>query len=61
MHAYSCRAPECFNDALGDVTTKCDIFSFGVILWEMLTQTRPWDGLTEFQVCGVGGGGGAGV
>jgi len=44
------RAPECFNESLGGVTTKSDIFSFGVILWELITQTRPWDGLSEFQV-----------
>ena len=28
----------------------CDIFSFGVILWELVTQTRPWAGLNEFQM-----------
>ncbi len=26
------------------MTTKCDIFSYGVILWELVTQTRPWAG-----------------
>ena len=44
------RAPECFNDKLGGVSTKCDIFSLGVILWELVTQSRPWMGLNEFQV-----------
>ncbi|KAG1670201.1 hypothetical protein FOA52_014977 [Chlamydomonas sp. UWO 241] len=43
-------APECFNDKLGGVSTKCDIFSLGVILWELVTQTRPWNGLNEFQM-----------
>ena len=28
----------------------CDIFSFGVILWELVTQTRPWAGMNEFQM-----------
>ena len=31
------------------MTTKCDIFSFGVILWELVTGTRPWEELNEFQ------------
>jgi serine/threonine protein kinase len=44
------RAPECFNDALGDITLKSDMYSFGILLWEIMTQTRPWAGLTEFQV-----------
>lgn len=43
-------APECFNDKLGGVSTKCDIFSVGVILWELVTSTRPWMGLNEFQM-----------
>ena len=43
-------APECFNDKLGNVGNKCDIFSLGVILWELVTQSRPWKGLSEFQV-----------
>ena len=47
-----CRAPECFNESLGGISTKCDIFSFGVILWELVAQKRPWDGLSEFQVRG---------
>ena len=54
-HCTSPRAPECFNDSLGGISTNCDIFSFGVILWELVTQTRPWDGLSEFQVLGKGG------
>ncbi|GAX74956.1 hypothetical protein CEUSTIGMA_g2402.t1 [Chlamydomonas eustigma] len=43
-------APECFNSALGGVTTKCDIFSFGVILWELVTHQKPWQDLSEFQI-----------
>jgi serine/threonine protein kinase len=43
-------APECFNDKLGGVSTKCDIFSLGVILWELVSQSRPWAGLNEFQM-----------
>lgn len=47
---YTHRAPECFNDKLGGVSLKCDIFSLGVILWELVTQSRPWTGLNEFQM-----------
>eukprot|EP00798_Chlamydomonas_sp_ICE-L_P017435 gene17435-23739_t len=43
-------APECFDQKLGGVSTKCDIFSFGVILWELVTQQRPWSNLNEFQM-----------
>ena len=44
------RAPECFNSRLGGITAKCDIFSFGVILWELVVGKRPWEELNEFQV-----------
>eukprot|EP00798_Chlamydomonas_sp_ICE-L_P012514 gene12514-15727_t len=43
-------APECFNEKLGGVSTKCDIFSFGVIMWELVAQQRPWNKLNEFQM-----------
>ncbi len=46
----SSRSPECFDGALGGVTLKSDIFSVGVVLWEIFVQARPWDGLGEFQV-----------
>lgn len=51
-------APECFahnfesNSAAlrAPITHKSDIFSFGVLLWEMLAQDRPWRGLSAIQV-----------
>lgn len=29
---------------------KCDVYSFGVILWELLTMQQPWSGLNPAQV-----------
>lgn len=31
-------------------TEKCDIFSFGVIMWELCTLSRPWEGIPPVQV-----------
>ncbi|KAL6991214.1 mitogen-activated protein kinase kinase kinase [Sarracenia purpurea var. burkii] len=31
-------------------TEKCDIFSLGVIIWELCTLNRPWDGIPSSQV-----------
>ncbi|GIL59753.1 hypothetical protein Vafri_14487 [Volvox africanus] len=40
-------APECFDLENNIVTHKADIFSLGVLLWEMLTCKRPWQGLVN--------------
>ncbi|PSS04139.1 Serine/threonine-protein kinase [Actinidia chinensis var. chinensis] len=34
---------------------KSDVFSFGVILWELMTESIPWKHLNSFQVVGVVG------
>lgn len=31
-------------------TSKCDVFSLGVIIWEMCTLQRPWEGFRPHQV-----------
>ncbi|XP_019423491.1 PREDICTED: serine/threonine-protein kinase EDR1-like isoform X4 [Lupinus angustifolius] len=31
-------------------TEKCDIFSFGVIMWELCTLSRPWEGVPPERV-----------
>ncbi|XP_043701429.1 serine/threonine-protein kinase EDR1-like isoform X2 [Telopea speciosissima] len=31
-------------------TEKCDIFSLGVIMWELCTLNRPWEGVPPMQV-----------
>ncbi|KAG1346737.1 serine/threonine-protein kinase EDR1 [Cocos nucifera] len=31
-------------------TEKCDIFSLGVIMWELCTLSRPWEGVPAVQV-----------
>ncbi|KAI3965794.1 hypothetical protein MKX01_010751 [Papaver californicum] len=46
-------APEVMrNDPLDE---KSDVFSFGVILWELCTQMIPWGTLNSFQVIGAVG------
>ncbi|KAL3678467.1 hypothetical protein R1sor_021423 [Riccia sorocarpa] len=41
-------APELLRNE--PVTDKCDVFSLGVIMWELCTLKRPWEGVAPMQV-----------
>ncbi|KAL3626609.1 hypothetical protein CASFOL_030158 [Castilleja foliolosa] len=46
-------APEVLRNELSD--EKADVYSFGVILWELVTQKVPWENLNSIQVIGAVG------
>ncbi|KAJ7952366.1 Tyrosine kinase [Quillaja saponaria] len=46
-------APEVLRNELSN--EKSDLFSFGVILWELMTECIPWSSLNSLQVVGVVG------
>lgn len=41
-------APELLRNE--PVTDKCDVFSLGVIMWELSTLRRPWEGVKPLDV-----------
>ncbi|KAI3978278.1 hypothetical protein MKX01_003441 [Papaver californicum] len=46
-------APEVLRNEPSD--EKCDVYSFGVILWELATLRIPWSGMNPMQVVGAVG------
>ncbi|KAJ7970278.1 Protein kinase [Quillaja saponaria] len=46
-------APEVLRNEPSD--EKCDVYSFGVILWELATLQQPWWGMNPMQVVGAVG------
>eukprot|EP00798_Chlamydomonas_sp_ICE-L_P026240 gene26239-17337_t len=48
-------APECFQGPV--LTPKADVYSWAIIMWEMLTKEIPWIGLSNISIMyGVGNG-----
>lgn len=43
-------APECFDPSIGGLTTAADVYSFGVLLWEILTGEHPWSGKSNVAI-----------
>ncbi|KAG2425169.1 hypothetical protein HXX76_013923 [Chlamydomonas incerta] len=43
-------APECFDTTNWVVSHHADMYSFGVMLWEMLTCCEPWKGLPPMVI-----------
>ncbi|KAH0792495.1 TKL family protein kinase [Histomonas meleagridis] len=41
-------APEMFNSSHYDV--KVDVYAFGIMLWEMLTEETPFEGMSAYQI-----------
>ncbi|CAN1266861.1 Probable serine/threonine-protein kinase SIS8 [Linum perenne] len=46
-------APEVLRNEPSD--EKCDVYSYGVILWELCTMQQPWGGMNPMQVVGAVG------
>eukprot|EP00966_Prymnesium_polylepis_P023648 544384-Prymnesium_polylepis.1 len=47
------KAPEQFDE--DEITTKSEVYSFAIVLWELLHGDKPWSGKNELfimrQVC----------
>ncbi|KAG2493540.1 hypothetical protein HYH03_008354 [Edaphochlamys debaryana] len=43
-------APEGFDPSIGRLSAKCDVYSFGVLLWEMVTSEHPWRGESNVSI-----------
>ncbi|PNH01131.1 putative serine/threonine-protein kinase [Tetrabaena socialis] len=43
-------SPEAFDPAIGRLSSKCDVYSFGVLLWECITKEHPWAGESNVAI-----------
>eukprot|EP00798_Chlamydomonas_sp_ICE-L_P012302 gene12302-15459_t len=43
-------APETFDPDIGGISAKSDVFSLGVILWEMVAREHPWAGANNMVI-----------
>ncbi|EFJ43232.1 hypothetical protein VOLCADRAFT_96507 [Volvox carteri f. nagariensis] len=43
-------SPECFDVTENRITHQADIYSLGVLIWEMLVGKRPWEGVSDVAV-----------
>lgn len=41
-------APEIIRNE--PVNDRCDVYSYGVVLWELLTRQTPWEGMEPAQI-----------
>jgi serine/threonine protein kinase len=45
---FAYMAPEVVDSQ--NYTKSCDIYSFGITLWEMLTRTKPYKNMTNVSI-----------
>ena len=43
-------APEMFGESSDWDWLPCDVYSFGVILWELFSNKRPWENMSDAQI-----------
>ncbi|XP_074363970.1 uncharacterized protein LOC141704666 [Apium graveolens] len=45
-------APELLHGSIDEVSEKVDVFSFGIVLWELLTGEEPYRGMHDVHIIG---------